>query len=70
MAARKAKPKKPLGPRQALAAMAYRLGRQAEKRRSKSPPTPSVDLEIFDPVSGWADVPMQTAPAQDIKHRY
>ena len=41
----------------------YRLGRQAEKRPSDRPPSPSVSLDIFDPESGWANVPTQTTLA-------
>lgn len=49
----------------------YRLGRQAEKRQSNRPPSPSVSLDIFDPECGWADVPTQTTPApQDIKRLF
>lgn len=64
MAARKAK-RKPLGPRQAAAAFLARYLREMEKRQRKRPPSPSVPLETFDPVTGWADVPRRTAPRQD-----
>lgn len=70
MAARKAKRKKPLGPQQAAAALLARYLRSMEKRQSKRPQTPSVPLDIFDPDTGWADVPRQTSPAQDIKRRF
>ncbi len=69
MAARKAKRKKPLGPRQAAAAWLAEYLRDMEKRQSERPQTPSVTLDIFDPDTGWADIPRQTTPAQDIKRR-
>lgn len=69
MGARKAKRKKPLGPRQAAYATAARSARAIIKRQSMRAASPSVSDELFDPVSGWADVPRQTAPTEESRRR-
>ncbi len=66
---KKRKARKPLGPRQTLAAEAARLAEQMMKKfRAEGPQTSSVPLEAFDPETGWFDPPpKQETPRQTLK---
>ena len=67
----KRKPKKPLGPRKALEAMAQRMAaRIMARQREKGAAKPSVRVVEFDDVTGWADVPKYTAPASEVRRRF
>lgn len=73
MSPRPSKPKskatKPLGPRQALAAEAARLGAELfAKLHPEGPKKLSVPLEAFDAETGWLDPPpKQETPRQALR---
>jgi hypothetical protein len=65
----KRKPKRPLGPRKALEAMALRMAANvmARQRKRIGAAEPSVHVVEFDDITGWADVPKHTAPSQEAR---
>jgi hypothetical protein len=68
---RKKKPKKPLGPRKALEAMALRMAAKIMARqRERGAFAPAGSTVVFDDATGWADVPRYTSPERESKRRF
>jgi hypothetical protein len=69
--AAKGKPKKPLGPREAVEAMALRLAADIMAgQRERATPAPAGSAVVLDNITGRADVPRYAARALESKRRF